>query len=124
MASERRQEQVTNLMREELARIIARDVELPVGVFLTVTRVAASSDLHYATVFISLLGEDAADALDMLEKGVYFIQQKLNRVLKMRPVPRIRFAIDRDEFRREQVERSLAKLKKSEEAEKNGVVAK
>ena len=43
---------------------------------------------------------------------------------KSQPVPRIRFAIDREEFRREQVERSLAKLKKSEGAEKNGVVAK
>ena len=114
MASERRREQVTNLMREEVARIIVRDIELPNGVFLTVTHVEASSDLHYATVFISLLGEDAADALDLLEKEVYFIQQKLNRALAMRPVPRIRFAIDRDEFRREQLERSLAKLKKPE----------
>ena len=113
MASQRRREQVTNLVREELARIIARDIELPVGVFLTVTHVEASSDLHYGTAFISLLGGRVADAFALLEKEIYPIQQRLNRVLKMRPVPRIRFALDRDEFRREQVERSLAKLKKS-----------
>jgi ribosome-binding factor A len=47
-----------------------------------------------------------------LFKKIYIIQQSLNRRLRMRPVPRIRFTLDEEELRREKVERSLAALKR------------
>lgn len=108
-----RGEKLNMLMRDELGTIIDRTIEFPENVLVTLTHVTTSSDLRYATVFISVLNGDANGALEMLEKNVYHIQQQLNRALRMRPVPKIRFAIDEEEIRRETVERSLAHIKRS-----------
>ena len=113
------------LLRDELGKIIDREIEFPEGYLVTITHVVTSPDLRYATVFLSILNADPnrADittalsyrALEMLDKNVYPIQQHLNRKLRMRPVPRIRFAIDEEEVRRESVERSLAEIKQKGE---------
>lgn len=103
------------LMREELGKIIDREIEFPASSLVTLTHVVTSSDLRYATVFISVLNGNINRILEMLEKNVYHIQQQLNRVLRMRPVPKIRFAVDEEEVRRESVEQSLAQLKQKGE---------
>ena len=115
MASERRAEKLNMLLQEEIARILDREAEIPEGSLLTVTRVQVSSDVHYASVFVSILGNDPKGVIKFLRKNVYAIQQALNRKVRMRPVPKIRFSIDEGEYERERVERSLAKLKKEEE---------
>lgn len=115
MASTRRIEKLNMLLREEISKILDRDIEVSEGTMLTVTRVAISSDGQYATVFVSLLGKNPKEALEILKKSVYYIQQVLNRRVRMRPVPKIHFEIDEAEFQREKVERSLAKLKQKGE---------
>ncbi len=102
-------------MREELSRILEREVEFPPGILVTITRLEVSEDVHYATVFLSVLGEERDEALAMVRKNTYHIQQGLNRRMRMRPVPRISFQIDEAEERREVVEKSLAELKKRKE---------
>lgn len=106
-----RGEKLNMLMRDELGKIIDRTLEFPEGALVTITRVHTSPDLRYATVFISVFNTDNATVLEMLDKNVYHIQQQLNKVLRMRPVPKIRFAIDEEEIRRETLERSLARIK-------------
>ena len=115
MASERRIEKIKELAREELARIIDRELEFPAGTLVTVTRVDISPDKRYGEVFISLLGTDPHGAFALLKKNVYHIQQILNRTLRMRPVPQIHFSLDAEELRREGVEKSLASLKQKGE---------
>ena len=110
-----RGEKLNMLMRDELGKIIDRTLEFPEGALVTLTRVNTSSDLRYATVFISILNGDNARVLEMLDKNVYHIQQQLNKVLRMRPVPKIRFAIDEEEVRRETLERSLGQIKREGE---------
>lgn len=115
MASPRRREKLNVLLREEVAAIVDREIEFGKGVLVTVTRADVSPDARYATVYFSLLGSDAGDALAILERSVYDIQQILNKRLRMRPVPRIRFAEDKAEALREGIERSLAALKQKKE---------
>lgn len=99
------------LLRDELGKIIDRQIEFSEGTLVTITRIVSSPDLRYAVVFLSVLNGNEDAVLKILGKDVYDIQQKLNRVLRMRPVPKIRFAIDEEELRRESVESSLAELK-------------
>ncbi|MDP3769686.1 MAG: 30S ribosome-binding factor RbfA [bacterium] len=106
-----RGEKLNMLLRDELGKIIDREIEFSENTLVTITRIVSSPDLRYATVFLSVLNGDEAEALEMLKKNVYHIQQQLNRALRMRPVPKIRFVIDEEELRRESVERSLAELK-------------
>ncbi len=116
MPSPRRVEKLANLLREELAGILKRDIEFPDGVLVTVTRVALSPDGHYASAFISVLGGDKPQsALEILAKNIYHIQQTVNRRMPVRPVPKITFQRDQEEERRERVEESLAQLRKKKD---------
>lgn len=110
MATARRVEKVNILLREVIAAILERDVSFSPGVLVTVTRVAATEDLYYATVYVSVLGPAAAEreALDQLIRETAAVQHALNRKLRMRPVPRITFAIDQQEKRRERIEKLLS----------------
>lgn len=112
MPSPRRVEKLNNLIREELAAFLEREIEFPDGALVTVTRIAVSPDAHYAAAMIAVLPEKAQKpALEILAKKIYDIQQEVNRRLRTRPVPKITFRIDEDEERRQRVEQSLAKLK-------------
>lgn len=115
MASPRRLERLSELFREQIASVIDREVEFAEGAFVTVTRVEVSPDARHANAYISVLGGEPKDALAILEQNVYDIQQIINRTMRMRPVPKIRFAIDKEEERREKVEKSLGALKRKNE---------
>ena len=116
MPSPRRVEKLNNLLREELAGILEREIEFSEGVLVTVTRVLVSPDAHYASAMISVMPQKAKkSALEILAKNIYAIQQAVNRMTRTRPVPKITFRIDEEEERRERVERSLAQLKQKGE---------
>ena len=110
MASARRIEKISILLREVIAAILERDVSFPPGILVTVTRVEATPDLYYATAYVTVLGSGEAEgeALGQLKRETAAVQRALNRKLRMRPVPRISFAIDQAEKRRERVEKLLS----------------
>ena len=110
MASARRIEKIQNLIREVVAGIMNRELAFPAGTLVTVTRVEVSEDLFYGTVLVTILAgspEGERAALGQLEDATGALQHTLNRKLRMRPVPRITFAVDRGEQRRERIERLL-----------------
>lgn len=115
MARERRIEQLSILLKEELSRIIDREIEFPEATLVTITRVEISPDKHYATVLVSLLGKQPKETLEILQKKAYYTQKLLNRKMRMRPVPKISFELDKEELKRERIEKSLAYLKKKGE---------
>ena len=95
--------------------ILEREIEFPENILVTITNVITSHDMYYAEVLISILGKEIKEALEILSKNIYHIQQKLNKKLRIRPVPKIHFEIDTGEAKREEVESSLAELKKKKE---------
>ena len=111
----RRAEKLNNLLREQISNILDRDVEFPEGALITVTRVHRSQDGLYATVFFTVLNGSVDAALETVKKNLYAVQQSLNKIMRIRPVPKIRFVADEDEMRRESVERSLAEMKRKGE---------
>lgn len=116
MASGRRIEKLNNLLREELAEIIEREIEFPQNTLVTITKVSISSNLFDATAYLSFLGDaPKKEILEILRKNIYNIQQFLNRRLRMRPVPKIEFQFDKAEESREGVEKSLAELREKGE---------
>ncbi len=106
----RRIEQVNDLIRGELGKIIDREFDVPAGSLVTITRVITSPDLHYADIFVSVMPvTNEVAVLAEFEKSVGRIQHLLNRKLRMRPVPRIKFAIDREQKRADRIETLLAR---------------
>jgi len=115
MASPRRIEKIQGLLKEEIAKILDHEIEWPEGTMVTVTRVVLSSDVHYATVMVSVWGRELEHVMKMLQRTIPSLQRILNRKVRMRPVPKIRFMLDEGEARRESIEQSLAELKRKGE---------
>jgi ribosome-binding factor A len=51
-----RTQRVDELLREEISRIVAREIEDPRVGFVTITRVEVSKDLRHGTVWASVIG--------------------------------------------------------------------
>ncbi|MBP6914121.1 30S ribosome-binding factor RbfA, partial [Candidatus Parcubacteria bacterium] len=85
-------EKVNAFIKRELGGIILKEVDIFPGILLTITRVESTSNLIEAKVYISILPEDKSEEIiELLKRKVYFIQQVLNKKLKIRPVPKIIF---------------------------------
>lgn len=78
---------------------------------VTVTKTKTSLDLRYCDVFISVFPADkAVESKEILDKNIYFLQQKINKKLCMKPVPKIRFKIDRTGEYVERIDELIGKL--------------
>lgn len=89
-----------------------REVDFPEGFLVTLTRVEISSNLIEAKIYISALPENQIKSvLEILNRQVYFLQQKLNNRLKMRPIPKIRFVEERTTREAGRVEELLEEIR-------------
>jgi ribosome-binding factor A len=114
-----RAQQVNSLIRNEFSQILLKEIDLPENALVTLTRVETSSNLIQAKIFISVIPNDESEKiLKILNKKIYDLQQKLNKRLKMRPVPKIIFQKEEKTEQAEKIETLLEKLKKEETIEK------
>ena len=105
---------VNSLLEHEIGKVISRDFNFG-GSLVTLTHVEATGNLIEARAYISVFPEDKTDkVIETLNKGVYDVQQKINRTLNMRPIPRIMFKRDKEIGNAARVEELLEKLKKEE----------
>jgi len=111
----KRIQRINQLIKKELSQIILREIEFPQDVLVTITRVETSPNLIESNVWISVLPEEKLKRiLEILNKNIYFLQQKLNKRLTMRPIPRIKFLEERKTSEASRIEEILEELKKEE----------
>lgn len=109
----KRIQRVDELLKRELGLIILREFEFPKDILVTLTRVEVLENLNEAKIYISIFPEkESKKILEILTRNIYFIQQKLNKKLKMRPVPKIRFLLEKKVIEASRVEELLEQLKK------------
>ena len=94
-----RKQRVEHGLRDVLTELIARDVRDPrvrAATLITVTRVELNIDLSVATVYVSIIGDDAtADgALAGLAKAAGFLRGPAGRQLQLQHAPELRFQRD------------------------------
>ena len=107
-------EKVNSLLEHEISKIIARDFGFT-GSLVTLTHVDTSPNLIQTKAYISALPEEKTDhVIDVLNKGVYDVQKKINKMVNMRPVPKIVFVRDKEIAGAARVEELLEQLKKEE----------
>jgi ribosome-binding factor A len=107
-----RQLRVNNLLRDEIASIIQRDLEDPDIGFVTITGVQVSADLRAAKVFVSVLGDATAkrDSMHALSRGRFFIRGLLQDRLDLRRTPQLIFQLDETAEKAEQLSRVLREI--------------
>jgi ribosome-binding factor A len=94
-----RKQRVEHGLRDVLTELIARDVRDPrvrAATLITVTRVELNVDLSVATVYVSIIGDDAtvAGALAGLAKAAGFLRGPAGRQLHLQHAPELRFCRD------------------------------
>ena len=105
----RRLEKINELIHRFISDLLRR--ELDVDALVTISSVTTSSNGQDSTIGITVFPfEKSADSLKEIQKNIYEIQQKLNRGLRMRPVPKIRFELDLSEERGNKVLDKINKL--------------
>jgi ribosome-binding factor A len=108
----RRIQKVNELIKREVSKILLREVDLPEGVLVTVTRVESSADLKKTKIWISVFPENQMNKINkILNYQIYNIQQKINKLLRMRPIPKIKFVEEKNISQASKIEELLEKIK-------------
>ena len=93
----KRTDQVASLLQKEVGNMIAA-LELPA--LTTISKIEVTPDLKWGKIGITILAtnpEMEKGVLEVLDEHIFEIQRSLNRKLKMKIVPRIKFVIDKGE---------------------------
>jgi ribosome-binding factor A len=106
---------VNELIKKELGQILLKEGDFPPNILITITRVETSANLIQSKVYVAIIPDvQTKNILKALNNQIYFIQQKLNKLLKMRPIPKIIFLEEKETKKAGRVEKILEKLKKEE----------
>lgn len=109
----KRSERVGELIKKELGKIILKEIELPAGLLVTLTRVEVSKNFDHCRVFVSCFPEEKRkEVLEILKKNIFFIQKILDKKLVMKKVPKIVFLEEKKVVEAGKIEKVLADLKK------------
>jgi len=104
---------VNELLRQQVSQLLLKEVDFG-NVLVTITQVETSVDLRCAKIKISVLPNERNElVLKILKKEIFGLQQKLNKKLFMKPVPKISFEIDKIETKAQKIEEILGKIKRA-----------
>ena len=97
MADRRRMERVNGLLREEIAGLLASQVNDPrLKGIITITQVRTASDLRSARVYVSVMGAEAVrqEALAGIQSSASYLRRELRSRVSLRHVPFLTFLLD------------------------------
>ncbi|MEW6127698.1 MAG: 30S ribosome-binding factor RbfA [Acidobacteriota bacterium] len=94
--SGRRQERLSEQLREEISLIMDGDLEDPRIGLATITEARVTPDLSHAKIFVSVAGtdEEAKETLAALNHAAGFIRHQLGFAIRMKRIPEIHFVHD------------------------------
>lgn len=106
-------QRVNQLIKKEVSQIILREVNFPKDILVTVTRAETSRNLNQVKLYVSVMPKDkVSNVLEVLDKLIYYLQQRLNKRLKMRPIPRIKFLEEKKTAEAGRIEELLEQIHK------------
>ncbi len=90
-----RTERIADEIKRLLGELLEREVRDPRVGFVTVMGVEVTSDLAYATVYVTAgEGEDVGEVLAGLAAAAGFLRRRLGESLSLRHIPELRFHED------------------------------
>lgn len=93
----KRTDRLNSLLKEVIAEVVMHDVRNPkVHALVTIKKVEITKDLHYAKVFISLVGspQEKEQTLQALQSASGFISLQASKKVVMRYFPTLTFFLD------------------------------
>jgi ribosome-binding factor A len=91
-----RTRRVAEQLQRELAVLVRDEIKDPRLGMVSISGAEVSRDLAYATVYISVLGDDkaVADSLAVLNRAAGFLRHRLGQIMRIRIVPQLKFEFD------------------------------
>lgn len=96
MANTRRTKRIADLITREIAAVVQRDVKDPRIGIVTFTGAEVSSDLGFAKVYYTVLGDDEQREKTQagLERANGFLRREIAHRLDTKTTPQLRFIYD------------------------------
>lgn len=95
--AKQRSARLNSLLKEVISEVIRNDVRNPhVNELITVVRVDITNDLHFAKVYISVIGSDMQkeETIKALQSASGFIAVNASKKVTMRYFPELTFILD------------------------------
>jgi ribosome-binding factor A len=104
-----RQNRMADLIKDELSRLLLREVRDPRVGFVTITGTSVSPDLRNVRVYVSVLGDEQAreDSLRALNGAAGFLRRTLFKNLRLRYSPLLSFRLDDSLDRGDRIEQVI-----------------
>lgn len=93
----KRTDRLNSLLQEVIAEVIMREIRNPkISTLITIKKVEITKDLHYAKVYISMLGSDLEkkQALKALKSAAGYISFQAAKKVVMKYFPALTFHLD------------------------------
>jgi len=96
MANEKRVRQMSQLLKEEVSKILLNEIKDPRIGFASITKVEVSSDLKHAKVMVSVIGseQEKKETMEGLQQAKNYIQKLVGERLTTYHTPKIIFRYD------------------------------
>lgn len=117
-----RTDRLNSLLKEVISEVIKRDVRNPhIGPLVTITRVNITKDLHYAKVYVSVIGsnQEKDETLRALQSAAGFIAVNASQKVVMRYFPELTFKLDDSVDRHMRIEKLLGEISEERKARDN-----
>jgi ribosome-binding factor A len=109
--SNNRISKLNSLVKEEISKIIQKEIDFEEGTLVTIYKVEVSPDVAHASIHISVIPDsNEKSALEMLKDNIYHLQQGLNKKLTLKKVPKVRFVLDDSIKRAAKMEKLFKKV--------------
>ena len=96
MAKQLRIEKLQELIKQEMSKMLLKELKDPRIGFVTVTDVEMTGDLREAKIFVSVMGdeEQVKNSLEGLNSALGFVRREIGQRVRLRFTPEISFALD------------------------------
>lgn len=96
MAKQLRIEKLQELIKQEMSKMLLKELKDPRIGFVTVTDVEMTGDLREAKIYVSIMGgaEQVKNSLEGLNSALGFIRREIGQRVRLRFTPEISFALD------------------------------
>ena len=96
MAKQLRVEKLQELIKQEMSKMLLKELKDPRIGFVTVTDVEMTGDLREAKIYVSIMGgqDEIKNSLEGLNSALGFVRREIGKRIKIRFTPEISFALD------------------------------
>ena len=118
----KRTKRLNSLLKEVISEMIRKHVRDPlVSELMTITEVDITKDLHYAKVFVSVMGsdQDRTNTISALNQAAGFISVKASKHVVMRHFPALTIKLDTSVDKHMKIDSLLKEIQKEKEFRDN-----